>query len=87
LNFGKLMFGRTGTHYLAFDLLMLDSTDLRLPLERRKERLRELLQSSDDPVRYCDHVTGRGKDFFDLVRATGLDGMVAKRRRSPLASR
>jgi bifunctional non-homologous end joining protein LigD len=52
-NFGKLMFGRTGTHYFAFDLLMLDSTDLRpLPLESRNERLRELLQSSDDPVRY-----------------------------------
>jgi bifunctional non-homologous end joining protein LigD len=87
-NFGKLMFGRTGTHYFAFDLLMLDSTDLRpLPLESRKERLRELLQSSDDPVRYCDHVTDRGKDFFDLVRATGLEGMVAKRRRSSYLGR
>jgi ATP-dependent DNA ligase len=48
--------------------------------------LRELLQSSA-PVRYCDHITGCGKDFFDLVRETGLEGMVAKRRRSPYLGR
>lgn len=62
------MFGRTGTHYYAFDLLMLDTTDLRpLPLETRKEALRQLTEDCD-PVRYCDYVVARGKAFFNLVR-------------------
>jgi len=45
------MFNRTGTHYFAFDLLMLDSTDLRdVPLETRKERLRNLMPDTDQCV-------------------------------------
>jgi len=79
-NFDKIMFSRTGSHYFGFGLLMLDSADLRLlPLESRKERLRALLGKAD-PVRYCEHITSRGKDFFELVRDAGLEGMVAKRR-------
>jgi bifunctional non-homologous end joining protein LigD len=81
-NFARLMFGRTGTHYFAFDLLLLDGTDLRAQsLETRKSLLQELL-GDRDPVRYCDHVIGTGKAFFDLVRDAGLEGMVAKRRQS-----
>ena len=87
-NFNKLMFSRTGSHYFAFDLLMLDSTDLRAsPLESRKERLRALFSGNTDPVRYCDNVERRGKDFFEVVRETGLEGMVAKRKRSPYLGR
>lgn len=81
-NFAKLMFGRIGTHYFAFDLLWLGKTDLRPhPLERRKSILQELL-GARDAVRYCDHVDGFGKGFYEVVREAGLEGMVAKRRRS-----
>jgi bifunctional non-homologous end joining protein LigD len=81
-NFAKLMFGRVGTHYFAFDLLWLDKADLRPhPLERRKSVLQNLLVSCD-PVRYCDHIAGCGKAFYETVREAGLEGMVAKRRRS-----
>ncbi len=81
-NFAKLMFGRTGTHYFAFDLLWLDNADLRPhPLEQRKSVLQNLLRWRD-PVRYCDHVAGCGKAFYEMVREAGLEGMVAKRRRS-----
>ena len=81
-NFARLMFGRMGTHYFAFDLLWLDNADLRPhPLERRKSVLQDLL-GSRDPVRYCDHVLGCGKAFYEMVREAGLEGMVAKRRRS-----
>jgi bifunctional non-homologous end joining protein LigD len=84
-NFAKLARGRTGTHYYAFDLLMLGG-DLRAkPLEARKAGLAKLLQGCGEPLRYCDHVVGRGKDFFDAVRKAGLEGMVAKRRRSQYA--
>ena len=81
-NFPKLMFGHTGSHYYTFDLLMLDSTDMRqLPLVARKQALRQLIENRD-PVRYCDHVTGYGRSFFELVRNAGLEGIVAKRRQS-----
>jgi ATP-dependent DNA ligase len=76
------MFGRKGTHVFAFDLLAVGQTDLRpYALEVRKSVLRELLGQCD-PVRYCDHVLGSGKSFFELVREAGLEGMVAKRRQS-----
>jgi bifunctional non-homologous end joining protein LigD len=82
-NFAKLAHGRTGTHYYAFDLLMLGNADLRAkPLQLRKAMLADLVQVGAEPVRYCDHVIGKGKAFFDAVRQAGLEGMVAKRRDS-----
>jgi bifunctional non-homologous end joining protein LigD len=85
-NFAKLARGRTGTHYYAFDLLILGDTDLRAkPLEARKAMLANLLQECDEPVRYCDHIVGKGKAFFDAVQKAGLEGMVAKRRDSGYA--
>jgi bifunctional non-homologous end joining protein LigD len=81
-NFSKLIFGRTGTHYFVFDLLWLDEADLRLqPLDERKATLQDLL-GSRDPVRFCDHVAGRGKAFYESVREAGLEGIVAKRHSS-----
>lgn len=53
-----------------------------MPLQFRKAKLAELLHECGDPVRYCDHLIGRGEAFFDAVRDAGLEGMVAKRRRS-----
>src|SRR5438445_13730336 len=44
-NFAKLAHGRTGTHYYAFDLLLLGDADLRpKPLDVRKATLATLLQ-------------------------------------------
>ena len=85
-NFTKLARGRTGTHYYAFDLLMLGDADLRAkPLEMRKAMLTDLLQTRAEPVRYCDHIIGMGKAFFEAVRNAGLEGIVAKRRSSAYA--
>lgn len=85
-NFAKLAHGRTGTHYYCFDLLMLGDADLRArALDARKTLLADLLHGSSDAVRYCDHVVGRGKAFFDSVREAGLEGVVAKRRNSKYA--
>ena len=85
-NFTKLARGRTGTHYYAFDLLLLGDSDLRAkPLDARKAMLAGLLRRGGEPVRFCDHVIGMGKAFFDAVREAGLEGMVAKRRSSPYA--
>ena len=82
-NFAKLARARTGTHYYAFDLLRLGATDLRSRhLEARKAKLTKLLEGCADSVRLCDNIIGQGKDFFELVRKAGLEGMVAKRRHS-----
>jgi len=69
--------------YYVFDLLAFDRFDTRtLPLEERKRLLGELIHS-DGPVRYCDHVIGRGKDFYAAVSEHELEGIVAKLRDAP----
>src|SRR6266849_3837057 len=69
--------------YFVFDLLAFDRFDTRtLPLEERKRRLGELIRG-EGPVRYCDHVVERGKDFYAAVAEQGLEGIVAKVRDSP----
>ena len=69
--------------YYVFDLLAFDRFDTRtLPLEERKRLLGELIHS-DGPVRYCDHVIGRGKDFYAAISEHELEGIVAKLRDAP----
>src|ERR1700689_5179095 len=65
--------------YYAFDLLYLDGYDLRkLPLEDRKKRLAALLVTGDS-VRYSDHYEKQGKALFQMARAKGLEGILAKK--------
>ncbi|HEV2170752.1 MAG TPA: DNA polymerase ligase N-terminal domain-containing protein, partial [Candidatus Binatus sp.] len=69
--------------YYVFDLLGFDRFDTRtLPLEERKRLLSELIHN-EGPVRYCDHVIGRGKDFFAAISELELEGIVAKLRDAP----
>jgi bifunctional non-homologous end joining protein LigD len=73
--------------HFAFDLLAFDRFDLRgLALEKRKNLLQRLLKG-EGPLRYCEHIIGRGHDFFDAVKENGLEGMVAKLRASPYRGR
>jgi len=71
--------------YFVFDLLYLDGYDLRAaPLAQRKEALRALLDEagsteSDGPIRWSDHVTGQGEDFYRQACRFGLEGIVSKR--------
>ncbi len=72
--------------YYAFDLLSFEDLDLRnLPLERRKQALQRLVPESG-PVRYADHVDGRGRALFARVQELGLEGVVGKRRDSEYRS-
>ncbi|MGC1678186.1 MAG: DNA ligase D, partial [Candidatus Binataceae bacterium] len=69
--------------YFVFDLLAFDRYDARpLPLDQRKQLLSELIMG-DGPIRYCDHVVARGKDFYHAVAEHHLEGMIAKLRSSP----
>jgi bifunctional non-homologous end joining protein LigD len=68
--------------YYVFDLLYLDGYDLRkLPLEARKKTLASILITGD-VLRYSDHYEKQGKALFEMARAKGLEGILAKKRDS-----
>ena len=68
--------------YYVFDLLYLDGYNLmRVELEKRKELLASILAPSDC-LRFSDHYVGRGIDLFQAAAERGLEGIVAKQRRS-----
>ncbi|HEY0990936.1 MAG TPA: non-homologous end-joining DNA ligase [Kofleriaceae bacterium] len=73
--------------YFVFDLLALDGEDLTaLPLDERKARLEKLVvRGRGEPgvIRYSDHVTGSGAEFFALACERGLEGIISKRRDQP----
>ncbi|HET6819042.1 MAG TPA: DNA ligase D [Candidatus Limnocylindria bacterium] len=69
--------------YMVFDLLHLNGTSLvDVPLEERKRVLRRVLRP-DGLVQFASHVVGDGIDFTRAAAEKGLEGIVAKRRRSP----
>jgi bifunctional non-homologous end joining protein LigD len=77
--------GRASTRfvYQAFDLLHLDGRSLLgVPLESRKQLLRSILRADDRRVRFADHVVGEGVVFHEAAKAQGLEGVIAKHRRS-----
>ena len=72
-----------GLVYQAFDLLYLDGRSLLgVPLEDRKRLLQSVLRPHPR-VRFAAHVEGEGKAFYEAARAQGLEGVIAKLRRSP----
>jgi bifunctional non-homologous end joining protein LigD len=85
-RFNDLMFHRRPPCFFAFDLLTLDSKDLRThQLIERKQELRRLLAKVplDCPVRYVDHVDGSGIALFKRVCKLDLEGVVAKHKFGP----
>jgi bifunctional non-homologous end joining protein LigD len=72
-----------GLVFQAFDLLYLDGRFLlRVPLEDRKRLLRSVLRE-DHRVRFANHVDTEGIAFLEACAAQGLEGAIAKHRRSP----
>jgi len=73
--------------YVVFDLLAFGPYDLReLALDRRKQLLKELIKG-EGVLAYCNHLKAQGKQFFDAVAESGLEGIVAKRRAAPYRGR
>ena len=79
--------GRVGELlYYAFDVLYLDGHDLtKAALEDRKQVLQRLLESFDEtyPIRFTEHLAGKGPVFFKQVCKMGLEGIISKRRDRP----
>ncbi len=68
--------------YQVFDLLQHDGRSLlRVPLEDRKRLLRSVLRDTGR-VRFAGHVVGEGLAFHRAAAQQGLEGIVAKHRRS-----
>jgi bifunctional non-homologous end joining protein LigD len=69
--------------YEVFDLLHLDGRSLlREPLVERRRLLASVLRT-DPRVRLSEDIAGEGLAFFEAAKVRGLEGMMAKDRRSP----
>jgi bifunctional non-homologous end joining protein LigD len=67
--------------YYAFGLLNLEGEDwTKKPLHERKEKLREILEKSD--VRYNANLSGSPEEIIRIIKAAGLEGVIAKKRDS-----
>jgi bifunctional non-homologous end joining protein LigD len=68
--------------YYAFDLIHLDGYDLhRVDLEQRKQLLRQIITPAPN-LHYSDHQVAQGTALFQVAKQRGLEGIVAKRRKS-----
>ena len=71
--------------YYAFDLLHLDGRDLtRTPLDERRAALRQVVEGSG--VLLSEPLPGTPDQIAAAVRGLGLEGVIAKRRRSTYAA-
>ena len=69
--------------YLAFDLLHLDGKSLlNLPLDRRRQLLRQVLRPGDEVVA-VPAIATEGRALFEAVSGQGLYGVRARQRTSP----
>src|SRR4051794_22394187 len=88
-DFDALRF-RRGTHVVtlaAFDLLELQADDLRdEPLERRKQRLHNMLAGGAEAITYNEHLTHEGRAVFEHACRLGLEGIVSKLLDAPYRS-
>jgi bifunctional non-homologous end joining protein LigD len=68
--------------YYVFDILFLQGKNLMgLKLIERKKILKKIIKKSP-VIRYSDHIEDNGKDFFKVIIADDLEGMMAKKKDS-----
>ena len=76
-----LLSEQTPAHFIAFDLLALDDTDLcEEPFEERRAALEDALAQVRSPVHLTPATTDRSRagQWFDQFEGAGLDGLIAK---------
>ena len=76
-----LLAEQTPAHFVAFDLLALDDTDLcEQPFEQRRAALEQALAGARSPVHLTPATTDRdlAGQWFDKFEGAGLDGLIAK---------
>ena len=82
-QFYELLFRRGEPRLCAFDLLWIDSENLKYTsLIDRKRRLRSIIPPSDR-IFYCDHIEQYGESLFRMACERDLEGIVAKQKDDP----
>jgi bifunctional non-homologous end joining protein LigD len=82
--FADLMKQRKLARYFAFDLLSLNGEDLtKLPLLRRKEKLKRILPSRSAHVLYVDHSRGNGSALYRLACQLDLTRLAYSQKEGP----
>jgi ATP-dependent DNA ligase len=87
--FDRMRYRRDDRHVFlyAFDLLQLDSRDLRRePIEDRKAELTKLLRHAKSGLQLNEHISEPGDIVFRHACKLGLEGIVSKRLGSPYRS-
>ena len=80
-NVPRLVEERPATLFL-FDLLYLDGYDVRgVPLEERKRMLEQIVRWTEQ-VRFSQHFEAKAAEMLEAVRQMGMEGIVAKDKRS-----
>ena len=77
----RMLAETTPASFVGFDLLALDSADLRpVAFEERRRRLQDVMAKSRPPVYLTPATIDRGVagDWFDRFEGAGLDGVVGK---------
>jgi len=70
-------------YFYAFDLLYVNGYNLmKFPLVERKAVLRKIIPDNSGWIRFADHVEAAGGQFFGAVEKRGLEGIVAKLKKS-----
>jgi bifunctional non-homologous end joining protein LigD len=92
-SFGALQEDLSENHserltYFLFDLLALDGYMLTgCKLEDRKRVLEQIIaRAPEGPLRYSDHVIGRGPEFYASAYKASLEGIISKRKNAPYFS-
>jgi bifunctional non-homologous end joining protein LigD len=74
---------RIPVYYYLFDIMYTDGQDVRpRPLRERKELLRRQF-TFDDPLRFTEHRTNDGVEFYQQACRDGWEGLIAKRADAP----
>ncbi len=82
--FDPLLYRRAEPHFMVFDCLWLNGTDLRgLPLIGRKAALRRIVPPQPARLLYVEHIAERGIEFYHAACEMHLEGIVAKLANAP----
>jgi bifunctional non-homologous end joining protein LigD len=74
---------KNSVQFVAYDILYLDDKPITdMPLLERKRLLNEII-TENEQISVSRYITERGTDFFNLIAAKELEGIVAKKVDSP----
>ncbi|MBP9113397.1 MAG: DNA ligase D, partial [Polyangiaceae bacterium] len=73
--------------FTMFDVLRIGETDHRSkPIEERRELLAKLMAGAEPPLSVSSWIDGELETLLENARSAGLEGLIAKRKKSPYVS-